>query len=81
MLQRIGPHNIRVSEDFDSTRATLLLRLRDRTDSLSWQAFHQRYGELLLRYARSRGASAVDAEDIDLLTEEFHTALSAAAKA
>lgn len=49
---------------FDSTRATLLLRLRDRTDRLSWQEFHERYGELLLRYARRRGASAEDAEDV-----------------
>ena len=49
---------------FDSTRATLLLRLRNRTDSLSWQEFHERYGQLLFRYARQRGASPVDAEDI-----------------
>lgn len=49
---------------FDSTRLTLLLRLKDRTDKLSWQDFHERYGELLYRYARGRGASAVDAEDI-----------------
>ncbi|HUU84068.1 MAG TPA: sigma-70 family RNA polymerase sigma factor [Phycisphaerae bacterium] len=49
---------------FDSTRVSLLLRLRNRTDQLSWQAFHQRYGELLFRYARKRGASATDAEDI-----------------
>jgi RNA polymerase sigma-70 factor (ECF subfamily) len=48
----------------DSTRATLLLRLRDRTDSLSWAEFHERYGQLLYRYARKRGASPVDAEDI-----------------
>ena len=48
----------------DSTRATLLLRLRDRTDSLSWHEFHERYGQLLFRYARQRGASQVDAEDI-----------------
>lgn len=49
---------------FDSTRLTLLLRLKDRTDKLSWQDFHERYGELLYRYARGRGASAVDAEDV-----------------
>lgn len=49
---------------FDSTRLTLLLRLKDRTDELSWHDFHDRYGELLYRYARGRGASAVDAEDI-----------------
>lgn len=48
----------------DSTRATLLLRLRDRTDSLSWSEFHERYGQLLYRYARQRGAAPVDAEDI-----------------
>ena len=47
-----------------STRATFLLRLRNRTDRLTWQEFHQRYGELLYRYARARGASLVDAEDI-----------------
>ncbi len=50
--------------DPDSTRPTLLLRLRNRTDELSWQEFHERYGELLYRYARARGAAAVDAEDI-----------------
>jgi RNA polymerase sigma-70 factor (ECF subfamily) len=49
---------------FDSTRATLLLRIRDRTDSMSWKEFHERYGELLFRYARRLGASAVDAEDV-----------------
>lgn len=48
----------------DSTRLTLLLRLRERTDELSWQTFHERYGELLYRYARKRGASAADAEDV-----------------
>ncbi|MFH0980883.1 MAG: sigma-70 family RNA polymerase sigma factor [Planctomycetota bacterium] len=50
--------------DQDSTHPTLLLRLRNRTDEVSWQEFHERYGELLVRYARTRGASAVDAEDI-----------------
>ena len=48
----------------DTTRLTLLLRLRDRSDKLSWDEFHERYGELLYRYARGRGASHVDAEDI-----------------
>ena len=50
--------------EFDTTRATLLLRLRDQADSLSWREFHMRYGELLYRYARSRGASHADAEDV-----------------
>lgn len=48
----------------DSTRLTFLLRLRDRADKLTWQQFHDRYGQLLYRYARSRGASHDDAEDI-----------------
>jgi RNA polymerase sigma-70 factor (ECF subfamily) len=48
----------------DSTHLTFLLRLRDRADKLSWQEFHERYGQLLYRYARSRGASDADAEDI-----------------
>jgi RNA polymerase sigma-70 factor (ECF subfamily) len=48
----------------DSTRRTFLLRLRDREDELSWPEFHERYGELLYRYARARGASHADAEDV-----------------
>jgi RNA polymerase sigma-70 factor (ECF subfamily) len=50
--------------DVDTTHLTFLLRLRDRSDKLSWQEFHERYGQLLYRYARSRGASHTDAEDI-----------------
>ena len=48
----------------DTTHLTLLLRLRDRSDKLSWDEFHERYGELLYRYARGRGAPHPDAEDI-----------------
>ena len=48
----------------DSTHLTFLLRLRDRADKLSWREFHERYGQLLYRYARSRGARHADAEDI-----------------
>jgi RNA polymerase sigma factor (sigma-70 family) len=48
----------------EMTHLSFLLRLRDRTDKLSWQEFHERYGQLLYRYARSRGASHDDAEDI-----------------
>jgi RNA polymerase sigma-70 factor (ECF subfamily) len=48
----------------DSTHLTFLLRLKDRTDKLSWQEFHRRYGQLLYRYARARGASHADAEDV-----------------
>jgi len=48
----------------DTTRMTFLMRLRDRSDSLSWEQFNERYGELLYRYARKRGASHSDAEDV-----------------
>ena len=48
----------------DSTHLTFLLRLRDRSDKLSWNEFHERYGQLLYRYARKRGATHADAEDI-----------------
>lgn len=48
----------------DTTRMSLLLRLRNRSDKLSWAQFHDRYGELLYRYARSRGAGHADAEDV-----------------
>ncbi len=48
----------------DATRLTLLLRLRDRADSVSWREFHDRYGQLLYRYARARGAGHADAEDV-----------------
>ena len=48
----------------DTTHLSFLLRLRDRADKLSWQEFHERYGRLLYRYARARGASHADAEDV-----------------
>lgn len=48
----------------DTTHLTFLLRLRDRADTLSWEEFHQRYGQLLYRYARARGAAHADAEDV-----------------
>jgi len=40
------------------------MRLRDRSDTVGWQEFQDRYGELLYRYARSVGASHSDAEDV-----------------
>lgn len=40
------------------------MRLRDRADTLSWAQFNEKYGELLYRYARQRGADHADAEDV-----------------
>jgi len=58
--------------ELDSTRLTLLLRLKSRTDQLSWREFHEKYSELLNRYARRRGATPEDAEDV---VQEVETAL------
>ena len=48
----------------DVTRVTLLLRLKDRTDQISWTEFDTRYHGLLYNYARARGASHDVAEEI-----------------
>jgi RNA polymerase sigma-70 factor (ECF subfamily) len=48
----------------DTTRASLLLRVRDRGDSLAWGEFDTLYRPLLKRYASARGLGADDAEDV-----------------
>jgi RNA polymerase sigma-70 factor (ECF subfamily) len=48
----------------DTTRPSLLLRIRDRSDSGAWQTFDALYRPMLQRFARSRGLSPEDAEDI-----------------
>lgn len=47
-----------------TTHPSLLERLRDRDDQGSWRVFQAQYGHLLYRYARGRGASHADAEDV-----------------
>ncbi|QEG40925.1 RNA polymerase sigma factor [Roseimaritima ulvae] len=46
------------------TRATLLLRLRDRGDAVAWNEFVRDYGPLLYRFVRSRGLQDADAADL-----------------
>ncbi len=48
----------------DPTRASLLSRVRDPANAGAWREFEACYGDLLLRYARSRGLSQADAEDV-----------------
>lgn len=48
----------------DETRASLLIRIRDPEDSRAWEEFHELYAPLLYRYARARGLSHDDAEDV-----------------
>jgi len=50
--------------DASKTHPSFLIRLRDQEDELSWFDFHARYGHMLYRYARARGASHTNAEDI-----------------
>ncbi|MDA8744217.1 sigma-70 family RNA polymerase sigma factor [Rubripirellula amarantea] len=50
--------------DLPQTRATLVLRLRDRTDSDAWNDFAHDYGPMLYRFVRSRGLQDADASDL-----------------
>lgn len=46
------------------TRATLLLRLRDRHDGMAWSEFLHDYGPMIYRFVRSRGLQDADASDV-----------------
>lgn len=46
------------------TRATLLLRLRDPSDSDAWSEFLRDYGPMIYRFVRSRGLQDADAVDL-----------------
>ncbi len=68
---RIGynyPHPLhhprrRMSES-PQTRATLLLRMRDREDGDAWSEFLRDYGPMIYRFVRSRGLQDADASDL-----------------
>lgn len=47
-----------------TTRASLLIRVKNHDDDTAWKEFHELYAPLLYRYARSRGLSREDAEEI-----------------
>src|SRR5262245_686797 len=48
----------------ESTRASLLLAVRDAGDGRAWSAFAARYGGLVRAWCRRRGLQAADAEDV-----------------
>jgi RNA polymerase sigma-70 factor (ECF subfamily) len=48
----------------ETTRPSLLSRVRDTADHAAWAEFEARYRELLFRYCRRRGLSAADGEDV-----------------
>jgi len=48
----------------ETTRPSLLTRLRDPADALAWNEFDARYRDLILRHCRRRGLQTADAEDV-----------------
>lgn len=51
-------------EDSVSTRSSLLGRLRDAGDNVSWQAFFEAYWRLIYNVARKSGLDDPDAQDV-----------------
>lgn len=51
----------------DTTRASLIIRVRNHADSAAWSEFDQLYGPLIYRYAKRRGLSRDDAEEVKSL--------------
>ncbi len=47
-----------------TTHGSLLIRLRDGTDSAAWQEFHDRYGKLIRGFARRRDLQPADCDDV-----------------
>jgi RNA polymerase sigma-70 factor (ECF subfamily) len=50
--------------EFPPTRASLLLRLRNRRDEAAWGEFINLYGPLIYGYARKQGLQDADAADL-----------------
>lgn len=48
----------------DQTRSSLLERVKNRDDSASWRQFYDLYKPLLIYWARHRGLSSSEAEDV-----------------
>lgn len=48
----------------ETTRPSLLIRIRDRSDAAAWSTFDAIYRPMLHRYARACGLSETDVEDV-----------------
>ena len=48
----------------DTTKVSLLLRIRDPRDQSAWELFDEIYRPILLGFARTRGCNDADAEDV-----------------
>jgi len=62
-------------DDTPTTRASLLVRLRDPHDERAWREFTEIYTPLVMRLARQRGLQ--DADAADLAQEVFHAVAQA----
>ncbi len=47
-----------------TTHVSLLARLADGSDKSAWDEFYERYGELIRRFASSRGIQTADCDDV-----------------
>jgi len=61
MVHMSGPAE---ASSTSSTRATLLMRVRDLRDQAAWQQFTELYAPIVHRYVRHRGIQDADAADI-----------------
>lgn len=48
----------------DTTRASLLIRIRDKQDSAAWEEFDAIYRPMLRRFAKARGLADAQADDV-----------------
>jgi RNA polymerase sigma-70 factor (ECF subfamily) len=64
--------------DAPSTRASLLVRIRDTDDQQAWSQFVELYAPLIYGFARKHGLQDADAADV---TQEVLRTVAAAAKA
>ena len=53
-----------VSTDLDTTRPSLLLRIRDAADSEAWEVFDAIYRPMVRRFALAHGIGPADADDV-----------------
>ena len=58
------PNGHFVLEQSPETRKSLLIRIRDRSDSVAWSEFVAVYAPLIYSYARRRGLQDADAADV-----------------
>ena len=61
-----GGRMVSIGESFpvDTTRPSLLIRIRNRGDAAAWETFDRIYRPMLYRFAQSRRLGHEDAEDV-----------------